>query len=114
MQDAVVKFLFVGRISNVYKNIYFMLDNFLMLHQKHPHTSFTLVGEVIDKDFFVRYQKEIAAWIIIYAGKKSHADVCAIRTTVSRPCGVPKTRGLITIPVESEPAGIITKLGIVV
>jgi glycosyltransferase involved in cell wall biosynthesis len=63
-QKPWLKFLFVGRISEYFKNISFMIDGIISIQKKHPNVSLTLVGRDYDNIIQDKYQSYFKSWIL--------------------------------------------------
>jgi glycosyltransferase involved in cell wall biosynthesis len=73
-----IRFVFVGRLSNTYKNIFFLIDAIIILHTLNPRISLTLVWELYEDDLFVRYQQAFDEWILHYEWKVSREEALTI------------------------------------
>jgi glycosyltransferase involved in cell wall biosynthesis len=51
----------VGRISQKFKNIDFLIKNYLQIKEKYNNVSLTLVGKLYDEDFLSKYEKELTS-----------------------------------------------------
>ncbi len=73
--DKVIKILFVGRVSQAYKNIYFLIDGYLQLKESGHKIHLTIVWENHEKDFLEKYKFELKNNIFSYVGPKNKDEL---------------------------------------
>ncbi len=96
-EDDVLKLLFIGRISQKFKNIYFLIDNYLAIKEKNPKISLTLVGEIHDGNFLEKYKEQLADGTISYLWKLEYDQINAVYAS----------HDVFILPSDSDPIGAV-------
>ncbi len=97
--DGLIKLLFVWRMSAVYKNITFLLDNYLILKKHFPQLSLTLVWSLDEPAVFENYQDAIDNGDIIYLWQRPYEELP----------GIFNTHDVFILPSVSDPIGAVVQ-----
>ena len=70
-----IKLLFVWRVSQTYKNIYFLIDNYLSMKKTGHNISLTIVWAIEEEWFMQKYQNELEIGAFTYLGVKNKEEL---------------------------------------
>jgi glycosyltransferase involved in cell wall biosynthesis len=93
----VIKLLFVWRVSQAYKNIYFLIEQFLKARKWWANLQLTIVGEMFETDFYDRYQEHLDSGAISYLWQQTQGE---LHTTYSN-------HDIFVLPSDSDPIGAV-------
>lgn len=72
--ENIIRLLFVWRLSQKYKNIDFIIDNFLDIQKNQKNINLTLVGEIFDTKYEWKF-RELENNGVSYIGKKNTEEL---------------------------------------